>query len=210
MTLAHSNPSGPSSPRQDPSGPPPRGLLEAAVSAVVSDMGFELLMLEWLGLAKRRVLRIYLDSPKGVTVEDCSRMSRIIGTALDAAEAASKAGEPGSQPGLAALLDQPYTLELSSPGVDRPLARRRHFERYVGSKLRLETLGPLESTLPGPPAAPPDREHRFTGRIVAVQDDPTNPDDPEAALIVIADGEHERTLHVPLTRIRRANLVWEG
>jgi len=175
----------------------PAHLLEAAVSAVVGDMGFELLLLEWLGSGKRRVLRLFLDSPKGITVEDCSRMSRIVGNALDAAEAAAKAGEGDMI--LASLLDRPYTLEVSSPGVDRPLAKRRHFEQFVGSKLRLETLEPLEP-----------RDHRFTGRIVAVQDDPTQPEDPEAALVVIADGEHERTLHVPLSRIHRANLVWEG
>lgn len=185
----------------DPAASSPTRLLDDAVSAVVSDMGFELLLLEWLGVGKRRVLRVYLDSAsgKGITVEDCSRMSRIIGNALDAAEAAGVAGQ--GNPALAALLGQPYTLEVSSPGVDRPLARRRHFEQHVGSKLRLETLEPL---------AIDPRQQRFTGRIVAVQDDPDQPDDPEAAIVVIADGEHDRTLHVPLTRIRRANLVWEG
>lgn len=189
----------------DPAASSPTRLLDDAVSAVVSDMGFELLLLEWLGVGKRRVLRVYLDTAhgpsgqSGVTVEDCSRMSRIIGNALDAAEAAGVAGQ--GNPALAALLGQPYTLEVSSPGVDRPLARRRHFEQHVGSKLRLETLEPL---------AIDPRQQRFTGRIVAVQDDPDQPDDPEAAIVVIADGEHDRTLHVPLTRIRRANLVWEG
>ncbi|MFV8754359.1 ribosome maturation factor RimP [Nannocystaceae bacterium ST9] len=186
----------------DPAPSSPARLLEAAVSAVVGDMGFELLLLEWLGVGKRRVMRLYLDSPKGVTVEDCSRMSRIVGAALDAAEAAAKAGQ--GDPLLASLLDRPYTLEVSSPGVDRPLASRRHFEQYVGSKLKLETLEPL-----GLPGMDP-REHRFTGRIVAVQDDSAQPDDPEAAIVVIADGDHDRTLQVPLTRIRRANLVWEG
>lgn len=177
----------------------PARLLEDAVSAVVGDMGFELLLLEWLGVGKRRVLRVYLDSPNGITVEDCSRMSRIIGNALDAAEAAAKAGE--GDPALAAILDRPYTLEVSSPGVDRPLARRSHFEQYVGSQLRLETLEPLE---------PQTKDLRIAGRIVAVQDDPNLPDDPEAAVIVIAQSDHDRTLHVPLTRIRRANLVWAG
>jgi ribosome maturation factor RimP len=193
----------------DPAASSPARLLDHAVSAVVSDMGFELLLLEWLGVGKRRVLRVYLDSlaspnspnspSKGVTVEDCSRMSRIIGNALDAAEAAAAAGQ--GDPALAALLARGYTLEVSSPGVDRPLARRRHFEQFVGSKLRLETFEPLPDT---------DRDYRFNGRIVAVQDDPDQPADPEAALVVIADSDHQRTLHVPLSRIRRANLVWEG
>jgi ribosome maturation factor RimP len=188
-------------------------LLEAALEPVVRDMGFELLLLEWLGSGKRRVMRIFLDSPKGVTVEDCSRMSRILGASLDAAEAAGKAGE--GDPALAALLDRAYTLEVSSPGVDRPLARRRHFEQQLGHKIKLELdealtelAGPLEAQSPANP------QLRFTGRVLAVQDDPARPEDGEAALIVLAleaeKPEHARTLHVPLARIRRANLVWEG
>jgi ribosome maturation factor RimP len=183
----------------EPAASSPTRLLDHVVSTVVADMGFELLLLEWLGVGKRRVLRVFLDSPAGVTVEDCSRMSRIIGNALDAAEAAGKAG--AGDPALSALLDRPYTLEVSSPGVDRPLVRRGHFEQHVGGKLRLETTDPLELD---------SKQLRFTGRIVAVQDDPDRPDDPEAALVVIADGDQDRTLWVPLARIRRANLVWEG
>jgi ribosome maturation factor RimP len=185
-------------------------LLEAALEPVVRDMGFELLLLEWLGSGKRRVMRIFLDSPKGVTVEDCSRMSRILGASLDAAEAAGKAGE--GDPALAALLDRAYTLEVSSPGVDRPLARRRHFEQQVGSKIKLELDEALASA--DLAAQSPNPQLRFTGRVLAVQDDPARPEDGDAALIVLAleaeKPEHARTLHVPLARIRRANLVWEG
>lgn len=190
----------------------PARLLEAALEPVVRDMGFELLLLEWLGSGKRRVMRVFLDSPKGVTVEDCSRMSRILGAALDAAEAAGKAGESGD-PALAALLDRAYTLEVSSPGVDRPLARRRHFEQQLGNKVKLELDEALaDASLPAPTAANP--QLRFTGRVLAVQDDPARPEDIEAAVIVLGldpdKPEHARTLHVPLARIRRANLVWEG
>lgn len=189
-----------------PASSSPARLLEAALAPVVGDMGFELLLLEWLGVGKRRVLRIFLDSPKGVSVEDCSRMSRIMGAALDAAEAAGKAG--AGDPGLAALLDRPYTLEVSSPGVDRPLVRRRHFEQQVGCKIKLELDEAF--TLPGAEGPGPTPARRFTGRVLAVHDDPARPEEPESALVVLADADHDRTLHIPLTRIRRANLVWEG
>ncbi len=184
----------------------PARLLEAALEPVVRDMGFELLLLEWLGSGKRRVMRIFLDSPKGVTVEDCSRMSRILGASLDAAEAAGKAGE--GDPALAALLDRAYTLEVSSPGVDRPLARRPHFEQQVGSKIKLETDDAFDLA----EGQQPTPQHRGSARLLAVHDDPARPDDPEAALLVLAldDRKTDHTLHVPLARIRRANLVWEG
>src|SRR5690349_1862554 len=108
-------------------------VLERAIEPVVEDMGFELLLLEWLGSGKRRVLRVYLDHPGGVSVADCGKMSGIIGNALDASEVA-----PTSDPALVALLAHPYTLEVSSPGVDRPLTKFRHFADHVGGRIKLE------------------------------------------------------------------------
>src|SRR5688572_12190043 len=88
-------------------------LLEDAVEPVARAMGYEVVLLEWLGGRGGRVARIYLDHPNGVSLDDCTRMSRIFSNALDAAEA-----DP-QMPALAALLAQPYTLEVSSPGLDR-------------------------------------------------------------------------------------------
>jgi ribosome maturation factor RimP len=180
-------------------------LLTQAIEPVAEDMGFELLLLEWLGSGKRRVLRLFLDHPDGVSVADCSKMSRIIGNALDASEAAAD-----TDPALLALLGRPYTLEVSSPGVDRPLTKRRHFADHVGGRVKLElwsALAPEEGGLPD--------ERNFHGRIVSVEpegaaeDDPNAPDDPRRGVVVVHDGERQRTLRFPLPRIRRANLVWE-
>jgi ribosome maturation factor RimP len=186
-------------------------VLERAVEPVVEDMGFELLRLEWLGSGKRRVLRIYLDHPDGVSIEDCSRMSRIIGNALDASEAAAEneAGEGERaevDPALLALLARPYTLEVSSPGVDRPLTKRRHFAEQVGGRVKLELWTPLEPEAGG---AEQGNERKFHGRIAAVEADPEAPDDQRRGVVVVHDSERDRTLRVPLPRIRRANLVWE-
>jgi ribosome maturation factor RimP len=198
--------------------------LHAAVEPLVEDLGYELLLLEWLGAGKRRLMRLYIDSPNGVTVEDCTRLGRILGNALDAREAQAAGGpsEGGASEGghvhdpvLAALLGKPYTLEISSPGVDRPLTRRRHFEAQVGGKVKIETFAPL---------VPGVSEKKFYGRIIAVEPDPNSetnseanseansedPGDQRRGVVVVHDPEGDRTLRIPLPRIRRANLVWEG
>lgn len=177
-------------------------LLESAVEPLVEDLGYELLLLEWLGAGKRRLMRLYIDSPAGVTIEDCVRLGRILSNGLDAREnaAATEDGE-ARDPVLAALLGKPYTLEVSSPGVDRPLTRRRHYADHVGGRVKLETWAPLD---------PKHNEKKFYGRIVAVEEDPTAPDDQRRGVVVVHDADGDRTLRIPLPRIRRANLVWEG
>lgn len=175
-------------------------LLEAAIEPVCADMGYEALLVEWSGSGQRRVLRVFLDSPKGVTIADCTRMGRLIGNSLDAAEAAVEAGE--GSPALAALLAPGYTLEVSSPGVDRPLAKKRHFAAQVGGRVKLKTW---ES-----PAAADADERSFNGRLVAVHDDDAAPEDQRRGTVVVHDPERDRTIPIPLPLIRRANLVWEG
>ncbi|HVI01632.1 MAG TPA: ribosome maturation factor RimP [Enhygromyxa sp.] len=177
-------------------------LLESAVEPLVEDLGYELLLLEWLGAGKRRLMRLYIDSPAGVTIEDCTRLGRTLSNALDAREnaAAAESGE-ARDPVLAALLGKPYTLEISSPGIDRPLTRRRHFAEHIGGRVKLETWAPLE---------PGANEKKFYGRIVAVEEDPTAPDDQRTGVVTVHDVDGDRTLRIPLPRIRRANLVWEG
>jgi ribosome maturation factor RimP len=178
-------------------------LLESAVEPLVEDLGYELLLLEWLGAGKRRLMRLYIDSPAGVTIEDCTRLGRILSNALDARENAASQDAERRDPVLAALLGKPYTLEVSSPGVDRPLTRRRHFAEHLGGRVKLETWAALE------PGHDP-REKRFHGRIVAVEEDPAAPDDQRRGVVVVHDADGDRTLRVPLPQIRRANLVWEG
>jgi ribosome maturation factor RimP len=178
-------------------------VLSRAIEPVVEDMGFELVLLEWLGSGKRRVLRLYLDRPEGVSVADCSKMSRIVGNALDASEAAST-----TEPALLALLGRPYTLEVSSPGVDRPLTKRRHFADHVGGRIKLELWSALTPEEGGDEGGPTDQRN-FHGRIAAVEVDPDAPDDPRRGVVVVHDGERQRTLRFSLPRIRRANLVWE-
>lgn len=88
----------------------------------------ELVLLEELGGRRYKVLRLYIDHPAGVTHELCTRVSGAVGRALDEIDAVEGA----------------YTLEVSSPGVERPLRKRSHFEAQVGKKVYVKTKTPIE------------------------------------------------------------------
>jgi ribosome maturation factor RimP len=91
---------------------------------VAQDLGLEIFDLEFRGGGKARMLRIYIDKPGGVTHEDCANVSREVGTILDVEDVV-----PGSA----------YTLEVSSPGLDRKLRNAADFQRFTGSKVRVKT-----------------------------------------------------------------------
>jgi ribosome maturation factor RimP len=90
--------------------------------------GIEPVEVELLGAGRNRVLRIYIDKPAGVTHEDCQMISEYVGTVLDVEDAV-----PGGA----------YTLQVSSPGVERKLLRPKDFERFTGSKVRLTLRQPV-------------------------------------------------------------------
>ena len=95
---------------------------------VAQSSGLEVVDLELLGGGKARMLRVYIDKPGGVTHEDCANFSREAGTIFDVEDAV-----PGSQ----------YTLEVSSPGLDRKLSKPEDFQRFVGSLVKLTTRDPV-------------------------------------------------------------------
>lgn len=169
-------------------------LLEAVVEGAARAMGYEVVLLEWLGGRGGRVARIYLDHPNGVSLDDCTRMSRIFSNALDAAEA-----DPET-PALAALLAQPYTLEVSSPGVDRPLVRLSHFARAVGSRAVVRTRAPI--------VAGSDQK-TFHGHIVGTEVDAAHPTDDRRGTVRLRALDGDTVHAIALTDIRRANLVYE-
>jgi ribosome maturation factor RimP len=110
---------------------------------VAQSSGLEVVDLELLGGGKARMLRVFLDKPGGVTHDDCSNFSREAGTILDVEDAV-----PGGQ----------YTLEVSSPGLDRKLSKPEEFQRFVGSLVKLTTLDPVNGS------------RHFEGRLKAFQD----------------------------------------
>src|SRR5437762_5335031 len=102
--------------------------VRAVVERVAASQGLEVVELELRGGGKSRMLRIFIDKPDGVTHEDCANLSREIGTILDVEDAI-----PGGS----------YTLEVSSPGLDRKLSRAADFERFQGSRVKLTTRDPV-------------------------------------------------------------------
>jgi len=103
---------------------------------VAASSGLEVVEVEFLGGGKARMLRVFLDKPAagidplaGVTHEDCANFSREFGTILDVEDVM-----PGS-----------YTLEVSSPGLDRRLVKPADFTRFTGSRMKLTTRQPVEN-----------------------------------------------------------------
>lgn len=187
-------------------------LLEAVIEPVLATMGYELVHIEWSPSGRRHRLVVYVDHPRGIGLDDCARLSPILSNALDAAEVADGGAAPdGSTVGiptgapmggdLARLLAGPYVLEVSSPGLERPLSRRSHFARFVGHTIKLRVFSPL---------APGDSQRNFHGQIEAVLPDPDQPDDDRTGTVCLRDSDGDREHRIPIARVRRAHLVYEG
>jgi ribosome maturation factor RimP len=102
--------------------------IREVVVPILSSMGLELVDLELSGHGHRGHLRIYIDKPGGVNVDDCEQVSRYVGHALDAADPIPNA----------------YLLEVSSPGLDRPLRKAEDYRRSVGKLVRLKLTQPRD------------------------------------------------------------------
>ena len=99
-------------------------LLDTTVAA----LGFELWGVEYLSQGRHSTLRVYIDAENGITVEDCARVSEQVGSVLDVEDPIN--GE--------------YTLEVSSPGMDRLLFRLEQYPAYVGETVELRLRTPFE------------------------------------------------------------------
>ena len=117
--------------------------IEEIAERVAKSSGLEVVEVELRGGGRARMLRIYIDKPGGVTHDDCSNFSREVGTIFDVEDAV-----PGGS----------YTLEVSSPGLDRKLSRPADFERFTGSLVKLMTRDPV------------DGNRHFEGRLESFQD----------------------------------------
>lgn len=98
----------------------------ALAEPVAASLGMELIEVDHSGGGRRQVLRLFVDKPGGVAVEDCKRMSREVEARLDAED----------------LIGSAYLLEVSSPGLERPLRRPGDFQRYAGRRVRLRLRSP--------------------------------------------------------------------
>jgi len=146
-----------------------RERLLALLQPVVEELGYELWELEYQPGRGNALLRIYLDTaaPGGITVDDCERASRAVSEVLDTSDPI-----PGN-----------YTLEVSSPGLERPLRTARHFAPYVGEQVFVETVHVV------------DERRRFKGVLAAAG--------PESIEVDVEGRRHV----LPLTGIRKAHLA---
>jgi ribosome maturation factor RimP len=149
-----------------------RDQLGELLAPVVAELGYELWELEYAPRAGGGLLRLYIDTtgnPGGITLDDCEKVSRAVSETLDASDPI-----PGR-----------YTLEVSSPGLDRVLRTREHFERFAGERVRLEMMQPV------------DGRKRFSGRLKAVG---------ASDITLELDGG---TVRLPIDDIHRARLAPE-
>ena len=138
--------------------------------------GYELVEVEWIRGAGRFTLRVFIDKPSGVDVDDCQVVSRIIEPVLDVED----------------FIEPAYDLEVSSPGLDRPLRKPEHFARYAGQRVHVKTYGPV----PGTAAGSPPRKN-WTGALRGFED---------GAVVVDVDGVLHR---IPHDQIAKANLEYD-
>lgn len=94
---------------------------------VLEDLGFELVDVEYLSDHGRWVLRIYIDKEGGVTIEDCAKISRELGDLIDIKD----------------IIDHEYVLEVSSPGLNRPLKKEKDFIRAINKKIKVRMTEPV-------------------------------------------------------------------
>jgi len=101
-----------------------RAALEDRIGLLVAGLGCELVGVETRSGGESGLVRIYIDAAAGVTVEDCERVSRQVSALLDVEEP----------------MRGPYTLEVSSPGLDRPLFTPAHYQRFIGQRVKVSLV----------------------------------------------------------------------
>jgi len=101
--------------------------IEALINPVIVDMGYELVGIEYVASGKHSTLRIYIDSESGIGVDDCETVSRQISAIFDVEDP----------------IASQYNLEVSSPGIERPLFHIGHYQRFLGHDIKLRLVRPI-------------------------------------------------------------------
>ena len=143
------------------------GRVQEIAERVAIDHGLELVHAEVAGPENKPIVRIFIDKPQGVTHEDCSEVSTHVGTILDVED----------------FIHAPYTLEVSSPGVERGLYKRADYERFAGSNAKMKARQPING------------QRNFRGRLLGVEGND-----------VLFEDRTSGHVRVPLDTITKANL----
>jgi ribosome maturation factor RimP len=142
----------------------------ALAEGLVGEYSMEVVDVEFKFEGRRWILRVYIDKEGGVTVDDCASMSRELGDLIEAKD----------------IIGCHYVLEVSSPGLDRPLKKERDFIRSVGRMVRLKTSRPI------------NKRRNFTGRLTNVS---------EGIISLLVDNDN--LVQLPLEEIDKARLEYE-
>ncbi|HEU4683688.1 MAG TPA: ribosome maturation factor RimP [Nitrospira sp.] len=145
--------------------------IREAISPILWTLGLELVDVLCVGQGPRTIVRVFIDKPGGVTLNDCERAHLALGPALDIADPFPHA----------------YTLEVSSPGLDRPLRRVQDYRRALGKRVSLK----LRQSVAG--------QWRLVGTLMEVTD--------RNVTVAVTDPPPERTVGVELEAITEAKLV---
>jgi ribosome maturation factor RimP len=143
--------------------------LQHIVESVVSAMGYELVGIEQVQRPRNSLLRVYIDHENGITLDDCQGVSHQLSGVLDVEDP----------------IQGNYTLEISSPGLDRPIFKASDFERFTGHKVKIK----LSSAKSG--------RRNYSGTLQGLKDEE----------VVLQDGDDE--IRLPLSKIEQARLVPE-
>ncbi|OGQ06173.1 MAG: hypothetical protein A2W61_01165 [Deltaproteobacteria bacterium RIFCSPLOWO2_01_44_7] len=144
--------------------------IEKLVPPILENLGLELIEREFILDQGRWILRLYIDREgTPVTIDDCETASRALEGELDVSN----------------LIHQHYSLEVSSPGLNRPLRRPKDFERFAGSKVEIKTKQPI------------DGRHHFNGILQGLQ----------TTQVVIREGDKD--WQIPLEEIKKAKIKYE-
>ena len=139
------------------------------IEPVLVETGFELVDVEYLSEHGRMVLRIYVDKAGGITLDECARISREVGDLID----------------IKNFIQHEYVLEVSSPGLNRPLKKEKDFLRAIGKKVKIRMTVPVNG------------RRRFTGLLKKIED---------RNLYLEID---DQLFVLPQQGIEKANLVFE-
>ena len=137
---------------------------------IAASMGMEVILVEIKGDGNRSIVRTFIDQPSGVTLDDCERFSKRLSVTLDVED----------------WIPFTYILEVSSPGVNRPLVKETDFQRYCGKNAKVRTRLPLEG------------QSNFKGKIVSVTEG--------RITLEIASGKQ---VGIAIADIEKANLIAE-
>jgi ribosome maturation factor RimP len=144
--------------------------VQRLLEPTITSLGYELLGVEYLSQGKHSRLRLFIDGPDGIGLEDCTKVSHQASGVLDVEDPIK--GE--------------YALEVSSPGLDRPLFKPAHYAQYIGHRVKLRSRLPVNG------------QRNFTGEINAVEQDDI--------YIGMENGEE---LKIACHEIDQANLISE-